>query len=122
MNLKDTKMSSTIHFNSSPHTGFIRLDCTMIVRDFYQAYLKIVANPQLNGFFDQPYGLELLFYLYFRQSDGLETSIDKIFFELTTPVPRREAFGRYLEKPRLQWPYQKNTTLRKEKHESSQAQ
>ena len=69
----------------------------MIVRDFYQAYLKIVANPQLNVFFDQPYGLELLFYLYFRQSDGLETSIDKIFFELTTPVPRREAFGRYLE-------------------------
>ena len=70
----------------------------MIVRDFYQAYLKIVSNPQLNGFCGQPYGLELLFYLYFRQSDGLETSIDKIFFELTTPVPRREAFGRYLEK------------------------
>lgn len=51
---------------------------------------------ELRHFFSKPYGLELLLFLDECQKVGKEVYIDEVYNSLVSPMPRREAFGIFL--------------------------
>ena len=57
---------------------------------------KLIDTHEVKYFALKPYGLEMLLLLYDTQKNGQEISIDEVYNALVSPMPRREAFGIFL--------------------------
>ena len=57
---------------------------------------RLLDSKRLKHFAQKPYGLEMVIYLYEAQKAGKEVSIDEVYNSLVSPMPRREAFGIFL--------------------------
>lgn len=57
---------------------------------------KLIRTYELKHFMRKPYGLEMLLFLYEIQKNGQKISIDEVFKSLVSEMPRREAFGIFL--------------------------
>ena len=73
---------------------------------------SLIKTPELKYFVQKPYGLEMVLFLYEAQKYGREVSIDEVYNSLVSPMPRREAFGLFLNQ--LQNAY----LIKKKKHSS----
>jgi len=73
---------------------------------------RLQSLIEINGlkhFAQKPYGLELVMYLYEAQKAGKEVSIDEVYNSLVSPMPRREAFGIFLNQLEQASLIEKNT-------------
>ena len=65
-------------------------------------YLKLtdalLSNNKLRSFYTTSYGFELLLKLYHQSQLEINMHIDELYSNLNSGLPRREAFGRYINR------------------------
>lgn len=70
----------------------------MNINEYFWFTDTLLSNKKLRDFYSTSYGFELMLKLY-KQSQ-LETNmhIDKLYSSLNSRLPRREAFGQYINR------------------------
>jgi hypothetical protein len=56
----------------------------------------LLSNDKLRDFYANSYGFELMLILYNQNQLGTYMHIDELYSSLNSRLPRREAFGKYI--------------------------
>ena len=59
---------------------------------------NLLSNDKLRHFFTTSYGFELMLILYNQNQHELSMHIDELYLSLKSGLPRREAFGKYINR------------------------
>ena len=58
----------------------------------------LLSNDKLRDFYTTSYGFELMFKLYNQSQLETNMHIDELYSSLNSQLPRREAFGQYINR------------------------
>ena len=58
----------------------------------------LLSNDKLRNFYSTSYGFELMLKLYEQRQDEVSAHIDELYSNLKSGLPRREAFGKYINR------------------------
>ena len=58
----------------------------------------LLSNDKLRDFYTTSYGIELMFKLYNQSQLETNMHIDELYSSLNSQLPRREAFGQYINR------------------------
>jgi hypothetical protein len=58
----------------------------------------LLSNCKLSSFYSISYGFELILKLYGQSQYGTSMHIDELYLSLKSGMPRREAFGKYIDR------------------------
>ena len=58
----------------------------------------LLSNDKLRGFYTTSYGIELMCKLYNQSQLETDMHIDELYSSLKSQLPRREAFGNYINR------------------------
>ena len=70
----------------------------------------LLSNDKLRDFYTTSYGFELMFKLYNQSQLEANMHIDELYSSLNSQLPRREAFGQYINR------LQKSNNIKKITH------
>ena len=70
----------------------------------------LLSNEKLRDFYTTSYGIELMFKLYNQSQLETNMHIDELYSSLNSQLPRREAFGQYINR------LQKSNNIKKIPH------
>ena len=70
----------------------------------------LLSNEKLRDFYTTSYGIELMFKLYNQSHLETNMHIDELYSSLNSQLPRREAFGQYINR------LQKSNNIKKIPH------
>jgi hypothetical protein len=70
----------------------------------------LLNNEKLRNFYSSSYGFELMLKIYDQNQDETNMHIDKLYSSLKSGLPRREAFGQYINR------LQKSNNIKKIPH------
>ena len=70
----------------------------------------LLSNDKLRDFYTTSYGIELMFKLYNQSQLETKMHIDELYSSLNSQLPRREAFGQYINR------LQKSNNIEKKIH------
>ena len=58
----------------------------------------LLSNDKLRNFYSTSYGFELMLKLYDQRQHEVSVHIDELYSSLKSGLPRREAFGKYINR------------------------
>ena len=58
----------------------------------------LLSNDKLRNFYSTSYGFELMLKLYDQRQHEVSVHIDELYSSLKSGTPRREAFGKYIDR------------------------
>ena len=58
----------------------------------------LLSNDKLRNFYSTSYGFELMLKLYDQRQHEVSVHIDELYSSLNSRLPRREAFGQYINR------------------------
>ena len=58
----------------------------------------LLSNDKLRSFYSTSYGFELMLKLYDQRQLEVSMHIDELYSSLKSGLPRREAFGKYIDR------------------------
>ena len=58
----------------------------------------LLSNDKLRNFYNTSYGFELMLKLYNQSQNEVSVHIDELYSSLKSGLPRREAFGKYINR------------------------
>ena len=58
----------------------------------------LLCNNKLKSFYTTSYGFELMLKLYDQRQNEVSVHIDELYSSLKSGLPRREAFGKYIDR------------------------
>ena len=58
----------------------------------------LLSNDNLKGFYTTSYGFELMLNLYYQSQLETDMHIDELYSSLKSQLPRRQAFGNYINR------------------------
>ena len=70
----------------------------MNINKYFKFTDALLSNSKLNGFYKTSYGFELLLKLYHQSQLKNNMHIDELYLNLNSGLPRREAFGKYINR------------------------
>ena len=70
----------------------------MNINKYFKFTDALLSNSKLNGFYKTSYGFELLLKLYHQSQLENNMHIDELYLNLNSGLPRREAFGKYINR------------------------
>ena len=70
----------------------------MNINKYFKLTDALLTNSKLSSFYTTSYGFELLLKLYHQSQLETNMHIDELYSNLNSGLPRREAFGRYINR------------------------
>ena len=70
----------------------------MIIKKYIRLTDTLLSNDKLRDFYTTSYGIELMFKLYNQSQLETNMHIDELYSSLNSQLPRREAFGQYINR------------------------
>jgi len=58
----------------------------------------LLSNDKLRNFYSTSYGFELMLKLYNQRQHEVSVHIDELYLSLKSGLPRRETFGKYINR------------------------
>lgn len=70
----------------------------MNIKIYFKFTDALLSNSKLRSFYTTSYGFELLLKLYHQSQLETNMHIDELYSNLNSGLPRREAFGKYINR------------------------
>ena len=70
----------------------------MNIKKYIKFTDTLLSNDKLRNFYSTSYGFELLLKLYDQSQNKTNMHIDELYASLKSQIPRREAFGNYINR------------------------
>lgn len=70
----------------------------MNINKYFKLTDALLSNSKLRSFYTTYYGFELLLKLYHQSQLETNMHIDELYSNLNSGLPRREAFGQYINR------------------------
>ena len=70
----------------------------MNINKYFKLTDALLTNSKLSSFYTTSYGFELLLKLYHQSQLETNMHIDELYSNLNSGLPRREAFGKYIDR------------------------
>ena len=70
----------------------------MNINKYFKFTDALLSNDNLKDFYTTSYGFELMLKLYDQNQSEINMHIDELYSNLNSGLPRREAFGKYINR------------------------